>query len=67
MSEYKLYCLDQKGRITRRYEFDAADDGAAIALARKDHPATNCELWCGTRKVALLPANGTPVLSRPAA
>lgn len=56
MAEYKLYCLDENGRISRRIEMEAIDDGAAIAVARDLHPDTDCELWSGTRKVALLPA-----------
>ena len=64
MSEYKLYCLDQRGRIAQRHEYEAADDAAAIELARAQHPNATCELWSGTRKVALLPAGGAPVYSR---
>ena len=65
MAEYKLYCLDPKGRIARRHEFEASDDADAIDRARTDHPEESCELWCGTRKVALIPAGGEPVLARP--
>jgi hypothetical protein len=66
MFEYKLYCLDAHGRIARRQEFEAADDQAAVAHARAHHPAESCELWCGARKVALLPGKGEPQLSRSA-
>ena len=64
VAEYKLYCLDHGGRISQRHDFEAADDKAAIALARAQHPNMTCELWCSTRKVALLPAGGVPVYSR---
>jgi hypothetical protein len=67
VAEYKLYCLDPSGRIQRRHEFEAADDGAAIAGARAQFPEETCELWCGTRKIALIPAGGEPVLARPVA
>lgn len=67
VAEYKLYCLDPKGRIQRRHEFEAADDAAAIASARARFPEETCELWCGTRKIALIPAGGEPVLARPVA
>ena len=67
MAEYKLYCLDPAGRIQRRHEYEAADDGAAINRARADFPDETCELWSGTRKVALLPAGADPMLVRPAA
>ncbi|MFD1610355.1 hypothetical protein ACFSCW_00910 [Sphingomonas tabacisoli] len=66
MLEYKVYCLDRQGRIVSRQEFEAAEDAAAIVQARADHPGVDCELWCGARKVALLPAEGEPGLSRSA-
>lgn len=56
MAEYKLYCLDQNGRISQRIEMTAIDDGAAVATARDAYPDSDCELWSGTRKVARLPA-----------
>lgn len=65
VAEYKLYCLDPRGRIQRRHEFEAADDDAAIAAARVRFSGETCELWCGTRKIALIPAGGEPVLARP--
>lgn len=66
--EYKLYCLDRDGRIVRRHEIVAADDVAAIAAARAEHPEYDCEVWSGTRKVALVPAgDGAPVFARPVA
>jgi hypothetical protein len=65
VAEYKLYCLDPKGRIQRRHEFEAADDTDAIATARSQFGNETCELWCGTRKIAVIPADGEPVLARP--
>lgn len=66
MAEYKLYCLDPRGRIARRHEIEAEDDSAAIAVAREQHPNSDCEVWSGTRKVALVPAgDGAPVYARP--
>lgn len=67
MAEYKLYCLDRNGRIARRIELEATDDKAAIATVKNDFPDTSCELWSGPRKVAMLPAGGDVILSRPAA
>jgi hypothetical protein len=54
VAEYKLYCLDQRGRIARRHDFEAADDRAAAELGRTLAGDSDCELWCGTRKVATL-------------
>ena len=56
MAEYKLYCLDRNGRIAKRLDIEAADDAAAIAAARDLHLDADCELWCGARMVAVLPA-----------
>ncbi|NNM77452.1 hypothetical protein HJG53_11095 [Sphingomonas sp. ID1715] len=65
MADYKLYCLDRNGRIARRHDIVAEDDAAAVAIGRKIDPAVSCELWSGSRKVALLPAGGEPVLVNP--
>lgn len=67
MAEYKLYCLDQKGRIARRHDLEAPDDASAANAARAQFPDVTCELWCGTRKVALIPAGGEPVWNTAAA
>ena len=61
MSEYKLYCLDRNGRITRRLDLEASDDDRALEAARDLQPHTDRELWCGARKVAFLPV--TPAAS----
>jgi hypothetical protein len=67
VAEYKLYCLDHAGRIWRRHELEAADDQSAAEAARAQFPESSCELWSGTRKVALLPVGGEPVWGQPAA
>jgi hypothetical protein len=67
MAEYKIYCLDGNGRIARRHDLEATDDGAAAHAAREQFPEMTCELWCGTRKVAVLPAGRAPVWSQSAA
>ena len=63
LAEYRLYCLDKRGRIARRQELEAIDDGAAIEVARRLEPDHDCELWSGSRKVALVPKDGEPVLT----
>ena len=57
MAEYKLYCLDEEGRIMRRHEFVASGDEPAMELASNHFPDFRCELWNGTRKVAVIPAH----------
>ena len=67
MPEYKVYCLDGRGRITRRHDFEAVDDQAAAGQAVVLGNGSDCELWSGTRKVALLPVTSEPVwMDRPA-
>ena len=67
MAEYRLYCLDARGRIARRHDFEAADDEAAALAARAIDATSACELWSGSRKVALLPAKNDSDQDRPAA
>lgn len=55
MAEYRLYCLDARGRIARRHDFEEMDDEAAVVAAREIDATSACELWCGSRKVTLLP------------
>ena len=66
MAEYRLYCLDRNGRIARRHDIMAEDDARAVTDARTAAPGVSCELWSGSRKVAHLPADGEPILFRPA-
>ena len=56
MSEYRLYCLDQKGHIVQRTAFEAACDADAIAQIELYDPETDRELWQEHRKVLLIPA-----------
>lgn len=57
MTEYRLYCLDKRGRITHPHDFDAPDDQAALVIAdHREHPEHECELWQGQRKIVRLPA-----------
>jgi hypothetical protein len=57
--EYRLYCLDKRGRILDRHDFDPVNDQAAMQIAHdREHSHLDCELWEGKRKVALIPAKG---------
>lgn len=64
MAEYRLYCLDAGGRIVRRHDLEADTDSAAIVAARAEENSLDCELWCGSRKIALIPVSGDPILMR---
>jgi hypothetical protein len=53
--EYRLYCLDRAGKITKAHEIDADDDKAAVEAARNMKLGVECELWEHGRLVAQLP------------
>jgi hypothetical protein len=54
--DYKLYCLNDKGKITRSDWIDAESDDEAIGIARAMEKSVDCEIWKGNRLVARIPA-----------
>ncbi|WP_277967655.1 hypothetical protein [Sphingomonas echinoides] len=60
MAAYKLYCLDDQGRITSRIEFVGDSDEAAITHVRQHHFNSDCEIWDLGRLVAKI-ARSSPV------
>lgn len=58
MPDYRLYCLDGANKITRAEWIDAKSDEDAIMIARSLKKTVPCELWCGTRLIARIPAFG---------
>ena len=50
MAEYRLYCLDGAGRITRAEEIEATGDEEAIMIARALKKRVRCELWQRDRR-----------------
>lgn len=56
MPDYRLYCLDKRGHILHRFDFEAADDTEALRIAsEREHPQLACEVWELGRKIATLP------------
>lgn len=55
MSEYRLYCLDDRGRFTKSHEIEAKDDDDALAKAKAMKLPVVCELWTRNRLVKKLP------------
>ena len=52
MSYYRLYFMGRRsGHIERFEEIEAADDVAAVRIARKQAGHQPLELWCQARKV----------------
>ena len=56
MRDYRLYCLNGLGKITAAEWVRAVDDKEAVILARAMRKLDNCELWDGSRRVAVIPA-----------
>lgn len=50
-AQYRLYCLDGVGHITKSHEFHARDDNEAIKIANAWRNHGRAELWCRARKV----------------
>lgn len=52
LGHYRLYFMSSfSGHIERFEEFDAADDAAAVELAKTRRGSSALELWCSHRKV----------------
>jgi hypothetical protein len=57
MSQYRLYCLNDRGNFTKSHEIEAADDAQALHKAKAMKLPVSCELWSRERLVAKLPAH----------
>ena len=55
MPEYRLYCLNDQGSITKSHEIEAGSDADALAQAHSLKLDVACELWNRNRLVAKLP------------
>jgi hypothetical protein len=51
---YRIYCLDGVNKVASGEWIKAADDEAAIELAKDRHDGQECEVWAGRRLVARL-------------
>jgi hypothetical protein len=64
MATYHVHRIRQDGWPRPGEPLDAEDDSEAIELIRLRLDPRACELWHGTRKVALIPPEGgAPILS----
>ena len=54
MTNYRLYSLSPEGHIQRVEDFEADDEGEAIAEASRRGYAPK-ELWCGSRRIRQWP------------
>jgi len=61
--QYRAFVLDKAGRIRKRHYFDAADDAAAIEIARQFLIGNRLQVWQLSRLVITLypPRGAAPV------
>ena len=52
MPTYRLYYLNQLGRIQRAEEFDAEDDVRAVRRVTDRAAGAPIELWCEGRRIS---------------
>lgn len=60
MRHYRIYCLNEKGRILRARDAECTNDMAALAEPEPEHYPV--EIWEGSRMVAML---RSPTLDHP--
>jgi hypothetical protein len=60
MPEYRLYCLNDRGKFTKSHDINAGNDADALAKARDMKLPVKCELWERGRMVATLDAHRQP-------
>ena len=58
MQDYKIYILDQKGRIALAYDFEGADDQSAVEESKKHSDNSDIEIWQRSRLVARISQGG---------
>ncbi len=56
MADYRLYLLDEKGKIASAEWLEAKGDDEAIIVVRSRKCGQKCEIWKGQRHVADVPA-----------
>ena len=66
MPTYRLYYLNQLGRIQRAEEFDALDDVRAVRTVSDRARDIPTELWCEGRKVSRPRIAPSPQIPSPA-
>ena len=55
MPTYRLYCLNDEGRIVHRYDVDCADDFEAFKEAHEFCGDSAIEVWLGSRRIHAIP------------
>ncbi|HUO91941.1 MAG TPA: hypothetical protein VMU22_03425 [Rhizomicrobium sp.] len=63
MPEYKIYCLDEGGRIVSRHDIQCSNDHEAFKKAHEFCAAYDVEVWRGTSRTLTL-AKGSKILPK---
>ena len=59
VTDYRLYRINDLGKIGTAEWIDARSDDEALAMVRAKRLSVKCELWAGSRLVAQIPPNGS--------
>jgi hypothetical protein len=62
--EYRVYCLDSRGKISKGEWLQADTLEAAIEAARETCGGQHFEIWDGARRLAEVPATPTQAPGR---
>jgi hypothetical protein len=54
MLEYRMYVIDNGGRIVERIDLECPNDAEAVADGKTYALKNNVEIWCGQRGVTVL-------------
>jgi len=52
MSDYRLYCLNDDGKIKEASWIEAKSDDEALIMVRAKKLPTECELWLGNSLIS---------------
>ena len=59
MREYRVYSVDEAGRISGERTIDAANDDEAVFAVRSMQRALNTEIWYRDRRIARVPSHAS--------
>ena len=54
MLEYRMYVIDNGGKIIERIDLECPNDAEAVAGGKTYALRNNVEIWCGQRVVTVL-------------
>jgi len=54
MLEYRMYVIDNSGKIIERIDLECPNDAEAVSDGKTYLQKNNVEIWCGQRVVSVL-------------